>query len=64
MVNFFHRFKEKFHTNHNAISLISPKECLSLRKDFYNEEGYPWSDKIARKDWKLIENIIKSHNIH
>ena len=64
LIKLFHKFKEKFQTSHYHVSLISPEDCSKLRQDLHNEYGYPWSDEIAKEDWKLIESIIKVHKIH
>jgi glycosyltransferase domain-containing protein len=64
LIQLLHVFKKKFQIDRHDFSVISAEECSKLREDFSNENGYPWSDENGRNDWKLIEKVIKVHNIH
>jgi glycosyltransferase domain-containing protein len=63
LIRFFYYFKNFFEIDQPAHSLISTKECLKLRENFANEDGYPWSDQVSKDDWELIEKVINVHNI-
>ena len=64
LIKLLHRFKNIFQISSYDMSLFSPDECLKLREDFSSEKGYPWSDENGSNNWKLIEKVIKAHNIH